>query len=77
MSKSAVATLVDRRPPLYLRLIHLPDGYRADRLVTALEAALASMSARKRLTLTWDQGCEMARHDKVARRRTRYPELLT
>ena len=65
MSKSAVATLVDRRSR-YLRLIHLPDGHRADQLVTALEAALASMSADKRLTLTWDQGSEMARHDKVA-----------
>ena len=44
MSKSAVATLVDRRSH-YLRLIHLPDGHRADQLVTALEAALGSMSA--------------------------------
>jgi IS30 family transposase len=66
MSKSAVATLVDRRSR-YLRLIHLPDGHRADQLVTALEAALVSMSADKRLTLTWDQGSEMARHDEVAR----------
>jgi len=65
MSKSAVATLVDRRSR-YLRLIHLPDGHRADHLVTALEAALVSMSAGKRLTLTWDQGSEMARHDEVA-----------
>jgi len=66
MSKSAVATLVDRHSR-YLRLIHLPNGHRADQLVTALEAALVSMSAGKRLTLTWDQGSEMARHDKVAR----------
>jgi IS30 family transposase len=57
--------LVDRRSR-YLRLIHLPDGHRADQLVTALEAALVSMSAGKRLTLTWDQGREMARHDEVA-----------
>jgi transposase, IS30 family len=66
MSKSAVATLVDRRSR-YLRLIHLPDGHRADQLVAALEAALVSMPAYKRLTLTWDQGSEMARHDEVAR----------
>jgi IS30 family transposase len=65
MSKSAVATLVDRRSR-YLRLIHLPDGHRADQLVTALESALVSMSAGKRLTLTWDQGSEMAHHDEVA-----------
>jgi IS30 family transposase len=47
MTKSAVATLVDRRSR-YLRLTHLPDGHRADQLVTALEAALVSMSADKR-----------------------------
>ena len=66
MSKSAVATLVDRRSR-YLRLIHLPGGHRADQLVTALEAALGTMSAGKRLTLTWDQGSETAHHDQVAR----------
>jgi len=66
MSKSAVATLVDRRSR-YLWLIHLPDGHRADQLVTALGAALAPMPAGKRLTLTWDQGSEMSRHDEVAR----------
>lgn len=64
-SKSAVATLVDRHSR-FLRLIHLPDGHRADQLVTALHAALASTPAASRLTLTWDQGSEMARHDEVA-----------
>lgn len=66
MSKSAVATLVDRRSR-YLQLIHLPDGHRAGHLVAALEAALVPMSANRRLTLTWDQGSEMASHDQVAR----------
>lgn len=65
-SKSAVATLVDRHSR-FLRLIHLPDGHRADQLFTALHAALASTPAASRLTLTWDQGSEMARHDEVAR----------
>ena len=65
MSKSAVATLVDRRSR-YLRLVHLPDGHRADQLVAALQLALASTPAGKLLTLTWDQGSEMARHDEVA-----------
>lgn len=66
MSRSAVATLVDRRSR-YLRLIHLPDGHRAEHLLAALYAGLVSVPADKRLTLTWDQGSEMARHDEVAR----------
>lgn len=66
MSRSAVATLVDRKSR-YLRLVHLPDGHRADKLVAALQAALEPMPASLRLTLTWDQGSEMARHDEVAR----------
>ena len=64
-SKSAVATLVDRRSG-YLRLVHLPYGHRAEQLVTALRTALAPMSADRLLTLTWDQGSEMAHHEQVA-----------
>jgi transposase, IS30 family len=66
MSRSAVATLVDRRSRLLL-LVHLPHGHRSDQLVTALDAALTLLPVGKRLTLTWDQGSEMARHDEVAR----------
>jgi IS30 family transposase len=65
MSRSAVATVVDRRSR-YLRLIHLPDGHRADRLVAALHRGLATTPAGNLLTLTWDQGSETARHDLVA-----------
>ena len=32
----------------------------------ALTHAMAGIDAMKRLTLTWDQGSEMARHDLVA-----------
>ncbi len=65
MSRSAVATLVDRRSRL-LRLIHLPDGHRSDQLLAALTAQLVNVPSAKRLTLTWDQGSEMASHDKIA-----------
>ena len=58
MSRSAVATLVDRRSR-YLRLVHLPEGHRAEQLVEALTHAMAGIDAGKRLTLTWDQGSEM------------------
>lgn len=65
MSRSAVATVVDRRSGL-LRLVHLPDGHASEDLVTALTATMANVKANKLLTLTWDQGSEMARHDRVA-----------
>jgi IS30 family transposase len=65
MSRSAVATLVERRSR-YLRLVHLPEGHRAEQLAEALTHALAGIDTGKRLTLTWDQGSEMARHDLVA-----------
>ena len=65
MSRSAVATLVDRRSRL-LRLIHLPDGHRSDQLFAALATQLINVPREKRLTLTWDQGSEMARHDQIA-----------
>ena len=65
MSKSAVATLVERRCR-FLRLIHLLEGHSSYRLLAALQTELVSMEAGKRLTLTWDQGSEMARHDEVA-----------
>jgi hypothetical protein len=65
MSRSAVATLVERRSKL-LRLVHVPGGHRSEQLATALTVALADMDRGRLLTLTWDQGSEMARHDEIA-----------
>jgi transposase, IS30 family len=65
MSQSAIGTLVDRCSRL-VRLIHLPHGHRADQLLEAIEPVLASLPTTARLTLTWDQGSEMARHHDVA-----------
>ena len=65
MNRSAVATLVDRRSG-FLRLVHLPGGHRAEQLVAALHGALGTIPASQRLTLTWDQGSEMAAHDRIA-----------
>jgi len=64
-SQSAIGTLVCRRAR-YLKLIHLPAGRTADELVDALHIAMAEMDPRMRLTLTWDQGSEMAGHDRIA-----------
>jgi len=64
MSRSAVATLVDRRSG-FLRLVHLPGGHRADQLLAALNTAMVTIDQQSRLTLTWEQGIEMASHDQV------------
>ena len=66
MSRSAVATLVERRSRL-LRLVHLPEGHASAQLVAALTAGLAGHHPDRLLTLAWDQGSEMAAHDKVAK----------
>ncbi|WP_392757295.1 IS30 family transposase [Streptomyces sp. LN590] len=65
LSRSAVATLVDRRTR-YLRLVALPGGHSAAKLRDALIAALGTLPVHARRTLTWDQGTEMARHHEIA-----------
>ena len=61
-----MATLVERRSRL-LRLVHLPNGHASEHLVTAVTAAMANVESGKLLTLTWDQGSEMARHNEIAK----------
>jgi IS30 family transposase len=63
-SRSAIATLVDRRTR-YLRLVRLPDGHDAAAVRDALIAALAELPAAARQTLTWDQGSELAHHEHI------------
>ncbi|MGK5169480.1 IS30 family transposase [Geodermatophilus sp. CPCC 205761] len=65
MSRSAIGTLVDRLTG-YLRLVHLPDGHRAEQLRRGLLPVLRDLPAQARQTLTWDQGSEMAQHDLLA-----------
>lgn len=65
LNRSAIGTLVDRTSR-YVRLIHLPQGHRAHELRQAIEPVLAGLPAAGRLTLTWDQGTEMAHHDQFA-----------
>jgi transposase, IS30 family len=64
-SQSAIGTLVDRTSR-YVRLIHLPASHDAPALRDALTIVLASLPEAARLTLTWDQGSEMALHDQIA-----------
>ena len=65
MSRSAVATLVDRRSG-FLRLVHLPQGHRSEQLLSALTSTLQPMPRELLRTLTWDQGSEMASQVRVA-----------
>ncbi|QEH94599.1 IS30 family transposase [Dermacoccus abyssi] len=61
---SAVATLVERSTRL-VRVVALPDGYKADAVRDALIENLADVPPQFRRSLTWDRGREMAFHDQV------------
>lgn len=61
---SAIGTLVCRRSR-YLKLIHLPGRRTAEDLVAGLHQTLIDLPESVRLTLTWDQGSEMAGHDQI------------
>ena len=63
-SRSAIGTVVDRKSR-YLHLVHLPDGHTAGDLVVGLRATMGTLAANLRFTLTWDQGSEMAAHDRI------------
>ena len=64
-SRSAIGTLVDRSSR-YLRLVHLPASHDAQAVRDGLLSVLASLPEAARITLTWDQGSEMALHDQIA-----------
>ena len=58
---SAIGTLVERTTRFVI-LLHLPDGRTADKVREAMTAAIATLPAALRRTITWDQGTEMAEH---------------
>lgn len=64
-NRSAIGTLVERHSR-YTRLVHLPDGHDADAVYVALADVLLTLPEDLRITLTWDQGSEMARHAEIA-----------
>lgn len=57
----AIATLVERSTRFCL-LVALPKGIRAEHVAAALAEAIETLPAQLRLSLTWDQGIEMAEH---------------
>jgi transposase, IS30 family len=64
-SQSAIGTLVERATRFVL-LLHLPDGHGADQVAAAMTAAMGTLPAQLRRSLTWDQGSEMAGHARIA-----------
>lgn len=64
-SGSAVGTLVERMTR-FVMLLHLPGGHTADIVQEAMVAKMATLPEQLRLSLTWDQGSEMANHIQIA-----------
>jgi transposase, IS30 family len=62
-NRSAIGTLVERTSR-YVVLLHLPDGRTAENVRVALTHQLSKIPVELRRTLTWDQGKEMAEHDR-------------
>ena len=63
-NKSAIITLVERTTR-YTVLGHLPGRFHgAEPVRDVVVAALAALPAHLRRTLTWDQGSEMALHER-------------
>lgn len=60
-NQSAIATLVERTTR-YTMLVHLPHGHDAEQVRDGLIQTMSTLPTHLRGSLTWDQGCEMARH---------------
>jgi IS30 family transposase len=61
---SAIGTLVERTTR-YTMLLHLPNGYSADKVRDAMIDKLKEVSPSILKTLTYDQGSELARHKDI------------
>jgi transposase, IS30 family len=58
---SAVGTLVERSTR-YVMLLHLPGGYNAEAVRTAMAAKVKTLPEHLMRSITWDQGKEMGQH---------------
>ncbi|MFE0047399.1 IS30 family transposase [Streptomyces albireticuli] len=64
-NRSAIATLVERATR-YTMLVHLPHGHDAAHVRDQLIETISTLPTHLRGSLTWDQGCEMARHQEIS-----------
>ncbi len=58
---SAIGTLVERTSR-FVMLVHLPVDHTGEAVRDGLVATMHTLPQQLRRSLTWDQGCEMARH---------------
>ena len=63
-TRSAIGTLVERTSG-FLMLLHLPGDHTAATVATAMIKAMNTLPEQLRLSVTWDQGREMAKHQEV------------
>jgi transposase, IS30 family len=63
-SNSAVGTIVERHSG-YLTLLHLPEGWTADKVAAAVVEQMSALPPWFAKTLTWDRGTEMAKHTDI------------
>jgi transposase, IS30 family len=64
-SGSAVGTLVERTTG-FVMLLHLPENHGALAVQEAIVAKMTTLPKQLKLSLTWDQGSEMANHASIA-----------
>jgi transposase, IS30 family len=63
--RSQVATLVERTTR-FTMILRVPHDRTADRVALILAAAMSTLPEALRRSLTWDQGVEMAAHNKFS-----------
>jgi IS30 family transposase len=62
---SAIGTLVERSTR-FVMLLHLPHGHDSAAVAAAMIAAVGTLPAQLRRSLTWDQGKEMTGHAQIS-----------
>jgi IS30 family transposase len=63
-STSAIGTLVERTTR-YTMLLHLPGDHTAETVRDAIAHTIVTLPDHLRLSLTWDQGTELAQHAQL------------
>ncbi len=66
-SCSAVGTIVERHSG-YVTLLHLPEGFTAEKVAAAVVEQMSALPDWFAKTLTWDRGSEMSRHASLTTR---------
>jgi IS30 family transposase len=64
LNGSAIGTVVERTTN-YTLLLHLPHGHGTEAVTDALIARMSELPEQLRRSVTWDQGKEMAAHNKL------------